>query len=86
MNRRTFMGSFAGMALSHLMMKNEAMGQTSKIIHHPPKAKRVVQLFMAGAASHVDTFDYKPALKKLHGKPWDPGEDKVELFQSTPGA
>ena len=30
----------------------------------PPKAKRVVQLFMAGAASHIDLFDYKPELVK----------------------
>ena len=86
MNRRTFMGSFAGMALSHLMLKNNAFAnQSSQIIHHPPKAKRVVQLFMAGAASHIDTFDYKPLLNKLNGKPWSPGE-KVELFQSSPGA
>ena len=85
MNRRAFMGSFSGMALSHLMLKNNVQGsQSSKIIHHPPKAKRVVQLFMAGAASHIDTFDYKPLLNKLNGKPWDPGE-KVELFQSSPG-
>ena len=34
--------------------------------HHPAKAKRVVQLFMAGAASHIDLFDYKPALIKHH--------------------
>lgn len=74
------------MALSHLLLKNSVFGnQQDRIIHHPPKAKRVVQLFMAGAASHVDTFDYKPLLKKQHGKPWDPGE-KVELFQSSPGA
>ncbi|MCM8540346.1 MAG: DUF1501 domain-containing protein [Lentisphaeraceae bacterium] len=86
MNRRSFLGNFTGLALSHLLLKNNAFGnQSSQIIHHPPKAKRVVQLFMAGAASHVDTFDYKPLLNKLHGKPWDPGE-KVELFQSSPGA
>lgn len=54
------------------------------VLHHPAKAKRVVQLFMAGAASHVDTFDYKPSLEKYHGQAWDPGEG-VELFQSTPG-
>ena len=35
-------------------------------LHHPPKAKRVVQLFMAGAASHIDLFDYKPELIKHH--------------------
>ena len=53
-------------------------------LHHPPKAKRVIQLFMAGAASHVDLFDHKPQLEKLDGQPWDPGES-VELFQSSPG-
>ena len=31
-------------------------------LHHPAKAKRVVQLFMSGAASQCDTFDYKPQL------------------------
>ena len=38
-------------------------------LHHPPKAKRVIQLFMAGAASHVDLFDHKPQLERLdnHG-------------------
>jgi hypothetical protein len=52
---------------------------------YPPKVKRVVQLFMAGAASHVDLFDYKPELAKRDGQPWDPGE-KVELFQDGHGA
>ena len=53
-------------------------------LHHPAKAKRVVQLFMSGAASQVDTFDYKPELAKRAGQPFDPG-GKVELFQSRPG-
>ena len=35
-------------------------------LHHPPKAKRVVQLFMTGAASHLDLFDYKPELVRRH--------------------
>ncbi len=54
-------------------------------LHHAPKAKRVVQLFMAGAASHIDLFDYKPELIRRHGQRWDPGE-KVELFQDGHGA
>ncbi|MBY0395451.1 MAG: DUF1501 domain-containing protein [Thermoleophilia bacterium] len=54
-------------------------------LHHKAKAKRVVQLFMSGAASQCDTFDYKPLLIKKHGEAFDPG-GKVELFQSTPGA
>lgn len=61
-----------------------ANGEFSIGMHHRPKAKRVVQLFIAGAGSHVDMFDYKPLLEKDDGKPWDPGE-KVELFQSNPG-
>ncbi len=36
--------------------------------HFKPKAKRVIYLFMAGGPSHIDTFDYKPELRKIHGK------------------
>jgi hypothetical protein len=49
-----------------------------------PKAKRVVQLFMGGAASHIDLFDYKPALIKHHGKESNFGE-AVEAFQNGLG-
>jgi hypothetical protein len=34
--------------------------------HFPPKAKRVIYLFMAGGPSQMDLLDYKPALEKLH--------------------
>jgi len=54
-------------------------------LHHPAKAKRVIQLFMSGAASQCDTFDYKPALIRKNGEAFDPG-GKVELFQSSPGS
>jgi hypothetical protein len=37
--------------------------------HFPPTAKRVIFLFMHGGPSQVDTFDYKPLLKRDHGKP-----------------
>ncbi len=36
--------------------------------HFPGKAKRVIFLFMTGGVSHVDTFDPKPALKRLAGE------------------
>src|SRR4028118_1962930 len=36
--------------------------------HFAPKAKRVIYLLQNGAPSHVDLFDYKPALKEWHGK------------------
>src|SRR5438132_103292 len=38
--------------------------------HFPARAKHAVFLFMNGAPSHVDTFDYKPALTKLNGTPY----------------
>ena len=37
--------------------------------HFKPKAKRVIYLFMAGAPSQLDLFDYKPALANYNGKP-----------------
>jgi hypothetical protein len=40
--------------------------------HFTPRAKRVIHLFMAGAPSQLDLFDYKPALAKLEGKPLPP--------------
>lgn len=87
-----------GLALAYLLGMEEAeahgppeQGSGKKAprpasgLHHPAKAKRVVQLFMSGAASQCDTFDYKPELIKRHGQKFDPG-GTVELFQSTPGA
>ena len=78
MDRRSFLwswgGGLGGIALSSMLA--EAKPQA--------RAKRVVQLFMSGAASQCDTFDYKPRLIKQAGEKWDPGE-KVELFQSNPG-
>lgn len=54
------------------------------VLHHPPKATRVIELFMAGAASHVDLFDFKPELVARHGQNSDFGE-KVETFQNGLG-
>jgi hypothetical protein len=55
-----------------------------KALHHPPKAKRVIQLFMSGAASHIDLWDHKPQLEKHHGEPSNFGEH-VEAFQDGLG-
>jgi hypothetical protein len=40
--------------------------------HYTPKVKRVIHLFMAGAPSQLDLFDYKPELARLEGKPLPP--------------
>jgi hypothetical protein len=69
-------GGFGGLALAHML----GFAGT----HHPAKAKRVVQLFMAGGASHLDLFDYKPELVKRHGQESHFGEP-VEAFQNGLG-
>jgi hypothetical protein len=43
-----------------------------KAPHFTPKVKRVIYLFMAGAPSQLDLFDYKPTLAKYEGKPIPP--------------
>jgi hypothetical protein len=95
MNRRNLLwqmgGGLGGVALACLLGEDGALAagpaaqpRQAGGPHHAPRAKRVVQLFMSGAASQVDTFDYKPELIRRHGQPFDPG-GKVELFQSNPG-
>jgi hypothetical protein len=59
------------------------LAQGAQVLHHPARAKRVVQLYMSGAASQCDLWDYKPVLATHHGEKFDPGEP-VELFQSAP--
>jgi hypothetical protein len=50
----------------------------------PAAARRVLMIFCSGALSHVDTFDYKPELKKRDGQPL-PGGDKLVTFQGQQG-
>lgn len=54
-------------------------------LHHPAKVKRIIQLFMNGGASPMDTFDYKPELVRLHGQMLGP-KDKPEGFTAPAGA
>ena len=63
---------FGMLALSALMSDKAYAGLAHhKGPHFTPKAKNVVFLFMPGAVSHVDTFDPKPKLEELDGKPFD---------------
>ena len=90
LDRREFLSScasgFGGLALA-VMLDEECRANprgTLQIPHHTPRAKRVVQLFMAGAASHIDLWDHKPMLEKHHGEKSDFGEH-VEAFQNGLG-
>ena len=51
--------------------------------HLPAKARSVIFLFMAGGPSHLETFDPKPLLNKLHGqpRPKEFGEAKYQFVQ-----
>lgn len=52
--------------------------------HFAPRAKRVLQIFCPGGASHVDLWEHKPSLEKLDGQPL-PGETGVSTFQGKNG-
>lgn len=82
-NRRCFLGKtslgLGSIALASLL-ERESLGQTQDgnrtaiqslagLPHHKPKVKRVIFLCMAGGPSHLETFDYKPELAKMDGKP-----------------
>ena len=73
-NRRqaitTGLGSlaFAAMTTRESFAYTQENPLAPKETHFPARAKHVIMLFMNGAPSHVDTFDYKPKLIKAHGQ------------------
>jgi len=84
-SRRTFLSrSMAGLgslALGSLLKPNLFGLQTSEPetaaqwrgivqpLHFPARANRIIFLTMAGGPSHLETFDYKPKLAEMNGKP-----------------
>src|SRR4051812_22336296 len=73
LTRRHFFGRSAtgigAAALASLLRSQSAVGNPQSAIgntHFPARAKRVISLFMSGGPSHIDLFDYKPQLQKLH--------------------
>jgi hypothetical protein len=92
-SRRDLLGQFAtglsGVALAALLARDVAGQPLSNKAadlppHHPPKAKRVIQIFLQGGLSQVDSFDYKPELEKLHGLSV-PGEERPQAFMGKVG-
>jgi hypothetical protein len=61
MQRRQFLT-----ALTTLLQQNGYA--EGPVLHHAPKAKRVITLFQHGGPSQLDLFDYKPNLAKVHGQ------------------
>lgn len=54
--------------------------------HTPVKARRVIHLCMAGGPSHLETFDWKPVLKDLDGKPFPESFTKGQQLAQLQGA
>ena len=84
-------GGFGGLALASLLAREGVARLASPDpswplggLHHAAKARRVIQLFMNGGASPMDTFDYKPALEKHDGESLGPKE-KPEGFTTPAG-
>lgn len=73
--RRHFFGrsalGIASAALGSMLNRNnaDAASETQAFPNHPPKAKRVIYLYMSGGPSQFETFDDKPMLRELNGKP-----------------
>lgn len=80
-SRRTFLRSLAGGGLLLSGLLSQLLAETAsdatdhvtdplapKPPHHPPKAKRVIFLYMSGGVSHVDSWDYRPKLFADAGK------------------
>ncbi len=62
--------------------------QAARATHFAPRAKRVIHLFMAGAPSQLDLFDYKPKLAELEGKPLPKsvvGDQRYAFIRSDAG-
>src|SRR5947208_2523443 len=80
--------SFGGLALTAMAQQEAARAGAAnplapKPTHHEAKARAVIFLFMAGGPSHLETFDPKPLLNKLHGqpRPAEFGEAKYQFVQ-----
>ncbi len=57
-----------------------AEGAKPTELHHAPKARQVIHIFLGGGLSHVDSFDYKPALEKFHGSEMPASVGKADVF------
>lgn len=84
----------AGIGLAHLLSGDLAGATSEKTVagwqpgrgqtHFPARAKRVLQVFCPGAASHIDLWEHKPELERRHGTPL-PGEESLVSFQGKNG-
>ena len=93
-NRRAFLTQSAyglgGIALASLLGQGSSATAiprgSLKTLHYAPKAKRVIHLCMAGGPSHLETFDWKPELRRLNGQPFPESFTKGQQLAQLQGA
>ena len=87
--RREFLGraglGLGAIALRELLTKDQPVRHAA---HHPPRARHVIQLFMAGAPSQFELFEPKPVLQELgrSGSTGEPGGGASASRSSTASA
>src|SRR5262249_21691980 len=92
-SRRDFLrlagGGFGSLPLAAMAAGDAPRAEPNPFIpkkpHFEPKAKAVILLFMEGGPSHVDLFDPKPELTRMHGKPLPASFGKVLTPMGTGG-
>ncbi len=98
LTRRAFLGrSGAGLGLTALwsLLERDRLRAADSAdrwrgvlqpLHHAPRAKRIIWLYMAGGPSHLETLDDKPQLAKLHGQPMPESFTKGQPIAQLQGA
>ncbi len=85
-SRRAMLGRI-GAGIGSLGLASVLAQESSPMLprapHFPAKAKRIIQLFMPGGPSHVDTFDYKPDIARFAGQ--RPREVDLRSLRNTKG-
>jgi uncharacterized protein (DUF1501 family) len=69
LSRRVFLRNSAlgAAALTSLTSRGAMAAPATNGLHFPAKAKRAIYLFLAGGPSHIDMYDYKPAMRRING-------------------
>jgi hypothetical protein len=76
-------GGVGAIGLTQLLSPELLAGGRTHQPHHPPRAKRVIQLFMNGGPFQADLFDPKPALNQFSGQ--RPAEVQFRTENETGG-
>jgi hypothetical protein len=101
-NRRAFLGraglGLGGIALANLLYPQVLRASSGALSpagrwtgavqppNLPVRAKRIIHLCMAGGPSHLESFDFKPELKKLNGQPFPESFTKGQQLAQLQGA